>query len=78
MRTTETEKHLRRFVLRYDGEARWRVFAIDRMHFGDRPAAIGLEVTKRLVTEYGRDIDPAAVEMIKKDYVDDGIGRGSD
>ena len=72
------EKHLRRFVWRYDGEARWRVFAIDRMHFGDRPAAIGLEVAKRLFTEYGRDIDPAAVEMIKKDYMDDGFGHGLD
>ena len=53
VRMTETEKHLRRFVWRYDGETRWRVFVINRMHFSDRPAAIGLEVAKRLVMEHG-------------------------
>ena len=40
------------------------MFGIDRMHFGDHPAAIGLEVAKNLVAESGRDIDSAAVDMI--------------
>ena len=64
VRTTETERHLRRFIWRFEGEDTWRVFAIDRMHFGDRPAAIGLEVAKRLVAEHGRHIDLDAVDMI--------------
>ena len=76
--TTEKEKHLRRFVWRFEGETEWRVFAIDRMHFGDKPAAIGLDVAKKLVAEAGRDIDEAAVEMIKRDYVDDGVGGGNE
>ena len=44
----------------------------------DRPAAIGLEVVKKLVAEGGRDIDGDAVDMIKRDYVDDGFGGGND
>ena len=54
------------------------MFGIDWMHFGDRPAAIGLEVAKNLVAESGRDIDSAAVDMIKRDYVDDGFCGGSE
>ena len=54
------------------------MFGIDRMHFGDPPAAIGLEVAKNLVAESGRDIDFAAVVMIKRDYVDDWLGGGSE
>ena len=44
------------------------------MHFGDRPAAIGLDVAKRRVAEAGREIDSKAVDMIMRDYVDDGFG----
>ena len=54
------------------------MFGIDRMHFGDRPAAIGLEVAKNLVAVSGRDIDSAAVDMIKRDYVVDVFGGGSE
>ena len=38
------------------------MFGIDRMHFGDCPAAIGLEVAKNLVAESGRDIERRLVE----------------
>ena len=48
------------------------------MHFGDRPAAIGLDVAKKLVAEAGKEIDSEAVEMIKRDYVDDGFGGGTE
>ena len=53
------------------------MFAIDQMHFGDRPAAIGLDVAKRLVAEHCRHIDSEAVDMIRRDYVDDGFGGGT-
>ena len=54
----------------------WRGFAIDHMHLGDRPAAMALNVAKRMVAEAGWDIYPESVEMIEHDYVDDGYGRG--
>ena len=76
--TTLPELHCHRFIWRFNQTEEWRVFGIDRMHFGDRPAAIGLEVAKNLVAESGRDIDSAAVDMIKRDYVDDGFGGGSE
>ena len=48
------------------------------MHFGDRPAACGLEVGKHLVADLGKTIDPEASEMIKKGYVDDVIAGGDE
>ena len=63
---TVHERHMRRFVWRFKPGGEWRTFAVDRMHFGDRPAAIGLDVAKKLVAEAGWDIDKAAVEMIKR------------
>ena len=91
--TTEKDLHLRRFVWRPDGDAEermgpagsggdgirgeWRVYGIDRMHFGDRCAAVGLEVAKGLIAEAGRHIDSEAVDMILRGYVDDGFGGGT-
>ena len=37
----------------------------------------GLEVAKAKVADPGQDIDPDAVAMIKKTYVDDGSGGGT-
>ena len=74
MRTGMVEKHLRRFVWRFSEDDDWEVFAIDRVHFGDKPAAFQLEVSKNKVAELGRDIDEAAVKKIMEDtYVDDGV-----
>ena len=76
--TTEKCMHVRRFVWRLAGEVKWRIYGVCRMHFGDRCAAVGLEVAKRLVAEAGRSIDSDAVDMILRDYVDDGFGGGED
>ena len=46
------------------------------MPFSDRPAACGLEVAKRLVAKAGAGIDPEAVKMLKKSYVNDIIYEG--
>ena len=62
--TSEKDMHLRRFVWRFEGEKDWSIYAINKMHFGDRPAAIGLDVAKKIVAEAGRDIDSAAANMI--------------
>ena len=75
--TTPAELHCRRFVWRWKVGDPWEVFGIDRMHFGDRPAAIGLEVAKGLVAQAGAHMDPATAKMIAGDYVDDGFGRGT-
>ena len=48
------------------------------MHFGDRPAACGLEVAKCLVADLGVGIDSEAAEMLKKGYVDDIICGGDE
>ena len=92
--TTEKDMHLRRFVWRLDEDAEatmgsaglggdgirgeWRVYGINRMHFGDRCAAVGLEVAKGLIAEAGRHIDSEAVDMILRGYVDDGFGGGTE
>ena len=76
--TAEKDMHLRRFVWRLDGDGVWKVYAINRMHFGDRCAAVGLDVAKKLVAEAGRHIDSKAVDMVLRDYVDDGFGGGTE
>ena len=76
--TTEEELHCRRFVWRFEEDQPWQVYGINKMHFGDRPAAIGLDVAKRLVARAGENIDAAAARMIERDYVDDGNGGGTD
>ena len=48
------------------------------MHFGDRPAAAGLEVAKKKVAELGRNIDSQTADIIMRGYVDDGLGGGEE
>ena len=48
------------------------------MHFGDQPAAMGLEVAKEIAAEEGRSIDEDTASKMKKGgYVDDHIVGGS-
>ena len=78
MKTGVVEKHLRRFVWRFSEDEEWQDYAIDRVHFGDQPAACQLEVSKKKVAEIGRYIDPEAADKLVKDtYVDDGPSGGS-
>ena len=74
--TYPEEMHMRRLVWRYDEDNPWRIFGINRMHFGDRPAAAGLEVAKKKVAELGRRIDEQTADIITRGYVDDGLGGG--
>ena len=74
LRTGPVEKHLRRFIWRFDPSQEWQEYALDRVHFGDACAATQLEVAKNLVAEKGKQIDPEAAKRIKHDmYVDDGL-----
>ena len=77
MRTGLVERHVRRFVWRFHEGEPFRDFAIDRVHFGDRPAACQLEVSKVKIAAKGRDIDPEAADKLVEDsYVDDGFTGG--
>ena len=68
MITGLTERHLRRFI--------WK-FAIDRVHFGDRPAACQLEVSKKKIAKLGESIDSeASMKLIQDSYVDDIFSGG--
>ena len=60
MKTGLVEKHLRRLVWRLDPTEPWKEYGIDRVHFGDRPAATLLELGKKLTAEAGVEIDPEA------------------
>ena len=74
VKTTEKELHCQRFVWRLDQSGPWKEYGIDAMHFRDKCAAMGLDVSKKKVARAGKHIDEAAVRIIEKDYVDDGFG----
>ena len=77
MWTSVEEKHLRRFVWRFSEDEPWQDYAIDRVHFGDVPAACLLEISKKKVAIEGEDIDPeASTKIVKDSYVDDGLTGG--
>ena len=75
--TYKEELNVRRLVHRDNDDEEWQTYGIDRMHFGDKPAAAGLEVAKELVANKGEDICVSTVAQLKRGYVDDGIGGGS-
>ena len=78
MKTGVVERHLRRFIWKFEENDDWQDFGIDKVHFGDTPAACFLEVSKRMVAEMGKDIDSEASQKIIQDsYVDDCASGGS-
>ena len=78
LRTGPVERHLRRFVWRFNPSDGWQDFALDRVHFGDQCAATELEVGKDITADEGTHIDPEAAKRIKEEiYVDDGLTGGS-
>ena len=76
--TYPEEMHMRRLVWRDSEDEPWKTYGINRMHFGDRPAAAGLEVAKKKVAEYGRSVDSQTADIIMRGYVDDGLGGGEE
>merc|ERR1712121_20306 len=76
--TYPEEMHMRRMVWRESEDKPWKTYGINRMHFGDRPAAAGLEVAKKKVAEYGRSVDDQTADIIMRGYVDDGLGGGEE
>ena len=78
LRSGLVERHLRRFVWRFDPSEPWQDYAIDRVHFGDASAGCQLEVGKDIVADAGAFIDKEASQKLKDDlYVDDGMTGGT-
>ena len=65
------------FIWRFEEDGPWLDFAIDTVHYGDRPAACQLEVPKKKNANFGESIDPeAARKLVEDSYVDDGFSGG--
>ena len=79
MKTGELEMHIRRVVWRYGktGE-NWRHFGYCTVSFGDKPAAVFLDLVIKEAASRFKHIDPLAAEKIAHDrYVDDIATGGS-
>ena len=79
MKTGIKERHLRRLVWRgLDTTIKPKIYGMETVTFGDRPAAAQLEIAKRILAEKYEDINPLAARAIKEEsYVDD-ITSGAD
>ena len=78
LKTGLVEKHLRRFVWRFDPSEEWADYAFDCVAFGDIPAANCLTIGMNLTAKEGEHIDPVASKKIVKDsYVDDNVTGGT-
>ena len=79
LRTGEVEKHVRRVVWRYGDRTKpWRIFGFATVSFGDRPAAVLLEIAIKKTAEMFSSIDPEAAHRIMFDrYVDDFASGGT-
>ena len=78
LRSGLVERHLRRFVWRFDPSEPWQDYAIDRVYFGDASAGCQLEVGKDIVADAGAFIDKEASQKLKDDlYVDDAMTGGT-
>ena len=69
--------HLRHMVWRDSKDKEWSTYALERMHFGERPAACGLTVALEKDANAGEIIDLEAADAIHRGYIDDAMDRGS-
>ena len=78
LHTGLVERHLRRFVYRFNPEEDWADYAFDCVAFGDNPAANLLEIGRNMTADAGESIDPEAARKLKQDsYVDDNLSGGT-
>ena len=77
--TTSKEKHMRRLLWRFgETDKPFRTFVVDRVMFGDTPAAAISSIAIRETADIYKDINEEAAAVIKEDtYVDD-ITTGRD
>ena len=61
-----------------DTNAKWRIYGLTRVHYGDRPAAVLLELAKELAAQEGASICPIAAQKSNEaSYMDDSLTGGS-
>merc|ERR1712208_256279 len=71
--TTVKEKHMRQILWRFlNTNEQFKTFGVNRVMFGDRPAAAITSLAIRETAEIHKDINERAADIIKNDtYVDD-------
>ena len=79
MSTGLLEKHVRRIIWRdCKGDGKWKVYAYVVVSFGDRPAAVLLEICIKKTIELFGHLDPeAAVKILLDRFVDDLASGGT-
>merc|ERR1712101_41906 len=70
------ETHLRRFVFRFSKEEAWEVYGYLVVAFGDRPAALALELGKEMAANNAKQLDPQAARQLMRNSLVDDIGGG--
>ena len=76
--TGPREMHLRRFLFRFSPNEKWQIYVYRVVAFGDKPAALALELAKELAASRAQGIDAmAAHQMTRNSLVDDVGGGGS-
>ena len=75
---TEEHWHMRRLLWRWGKQDdEWSIFVLKDVHFGDRPAAMCLEIVKGIARDEGKAIcEDTSKVMEKGSYVDDSIAGG--
>ena len=71
--------HLRRLVWRWGKlQEEFQIYALSRVHFGDRPAGLALQLAKDYARKEGHAICPETAKALGKgSYVDDSVAGGS-
>ena len=73
------EMHLRRVVWRKDRTGNWDIYGFLCVSFGDRPAAVILDVVIKLTVQMFGGLDLLAAKRLKEDmFVDDLVSGGTD
>ena len=77
LRTGQAELHLRRFVYRFDVKDSWKAYGYCVVAFGDKPAALALELAKELTASLAMDLDPLAACQLTRNSLVDDVGGGA-
>ena len=76
LRTGIKEMHLRRFLYRFDVKDPWRSYGYIVVAFGDKPAALALELGKELTASIAGGEDPRAARQLTLNSLVDDVGGG--
>ena len=76
LRTGVRELHLRRFLYRFDVTQDWKSYGYVVVAFGDKPAALALELAKELTASISNKLDPMAARQLTLNSLVDDVGGG--